>query len=237
MNKVLVIEDEQSLLEMIQFNLELEGYFVVGISNGREALSYRSLLDQFDLIVLDVMLPEVGGLDICRNFRELSTIPILFISAKGNTADRIAGLKLGANDYLPKPFDLEEFLLRCSSLIQLNKKPDAIPAEIQIGDALVHTASFEVENLKTHKRMELSKREMELLVLFFNRMEKVVSRDEILATLWKNDQIPTGRTIDNYILNFRKLFEPDPKNPVYFHSIRGIGYKFTLSESDSNTED
>lgn len=232
MNKVLVVEDEQSLLEMIQFNLELEGYFVVAVSNGREALSYRSLLDQFDLIVLDVMLPEVGGLDICRNFREVSTVPILFISAKGNTADRIAGLRLGANDYLPKPFDLEEFLLRCSSLIQLNKKPNLIPNEIHIGNFLVDTASFEVEDLNTHQKTELTKREMELLVLFYNRMDEVVSRDDILTALWNNDQIPTGRTIDNYILNFRKLFEEDPKHPKYFHSIRGIGYKFTMNQLD-----
>lgn len=232
MNKVLVVEDEQSLLEMIQFNLELEGYFVVGVSNGREALSYRPLLDQFDLIVLDVMLPEVGGLDICRNFREVSTVPILFISAKGNTADRIAGLRLGANDYLPKPFDLEEFLLRCSSLVQMNRKTLSVPNEIQIGHCLVHTASFEVEDLTTHTKTELTKREMELLILFYNRMDEVVSRDDILNALWTNDQIPTGRTIDNYILNFRKMFEVDPKQPKYFHSIRGIGYKFTMNQVD-----
>lgn len=236
MNKVLVVEDEQSLREMIQFNLELEGYFVVSVSNGREALSYRPLLDQFDLIVLDVMLPEVGGLDICRNFREVSTVPILFISAKGNTSDRIAGLKLGANDYLPKPFDLEEFLLRCSSLIQLNSKSGNVPSEIRIGDHRIYTASFEVEDIHTHERTILTKREMELLILFYNRKEEVVSRDEILNTLWKNDQIPTGRTIDNYILNFRKLFEKEPKRPQYFHSIRGVGYKFTLSPEEPNRD-
>lgn len=232
MNKVLVVEDEQSLLEMIQFNLELEGYFVVGLSNGREALSYRSLLDQFDLIILDVMLPEVGGLDICRSFREVSTVPILFISAKGGTSDRIAGLKLGANDYLPKPFDLEEFLLRCASLIHVNKKAIQVPNEIVIGDHVVHTASFVVESLLDGSKHELTKREMELLLLFFNRMDEVVSRDEILNSLWTNDQVPSGRTIDNYILNFRKLFEKDPKNPVFFHSMRGIGYKFTQSPSN-----
>jgi two-component system alkaline phosphatase synthesis response regulator PhoP len=230
MNKVLVVEDEQSLLEMIQFNLELEGYFVVGINNGREALSYQPLLDQFDLIILDVMLPEVGGLDICRSFREVSTVPILFISAKGSTSDRIAGLKLGANDYLPKPFDLEEFLLRCSSLIHMNKKQHAVPNEIVIGNHKVHTASFEVESISNGTIHELTKREMELLILFYNKRDQVVSRDEILSELWTNDQVPTGRTIDNYILNFRKLFEQDPKKPVFFHSMRGIGYKFTLND-------
>ena len=120
MNKVLVIEDEQSLLEMIQFNLELENYLVTPVSNGREALEMKDQLDHFDLVILDVMLPEVSGLDICRAYREVSSVPIIFVSAKGNTIDRVAGLKLGANDYLPKPFDLEEFLLRCSVLVTSN---------------------------------------------------------------------------------------------------------------------
>ncbi|WP_341900625.1 response regulator transcription factor [Fluviicola taffensis] len=228
MNKVLVIEDEQSLLEMIQFNLELEGYSVSTINNGREALAMKNQLDNYNLVILDVMLPEVSGLDICRAFREVSTVPIIFISAKGNTIDRIAGLKLGANDYLPKPFDLEEFILRCSILVQPTKKQVAIPSEIKIGNYRVLPASFEVENSVSGEKQELSKREMELIQLFFSRKDEVVSRDEILNTLWTNDQFPTGRTIDNYILSFRKLFEEDPKNPQFFHSIRGVGYKFTL---------
>lgn len=230
MNKVLVIEDEQSLLEMIQFNLELEDYLVTPVSNGREALEMKDQLDHFDLVILDVMLPEVSGLDICRAYREVSSVPIIFISAKGNTIDRVAGLKLGANDYLPKPFDLEEFLLRCSVLVQPNKKQVLVPSEIKIGDYRVLPASFEVEQIFSGEKHELSKREMELIQLFYSRKEEVVSRDEILNTLWTNDQFPTGRTIDNYILNFRKLFEADPKNPQFFHSIRGVGYKFTLPD-------
>ncbi|MDF3029279.1 MAG: two component transcriptional regulator, winged helix family [Fluviicola sp.] len=228
MDKVLVIEDEQSLLEMIQFNLELEGYSVTTINNGREALAMKNQLDNYDLVILDVMLPEVSGLDICRAYREVSTVPIIFISAKGNTIDRVAGLKLGANDYLPKPFDLEEFILRCSVLVQPNKKQMVLPSEIKIGNYRVLPASFEVENMISGEKQELSKREMELIQLFYLKKDQVVSRDEILTTLWTNDQFPTGRTIDNYILSFRKLFEEDPKNPQFFHSIRGVGYKFTL---------
>lgn len=230
MNKVLVVEDERSLLEIIQFNLELEGYSVTTVSNGREALNMKDQLDQYDLVILDVMLPEVSGLDICRAYREQSAVPIIFISAKGNTIDRIAGLKLGANDYLPKPFDLEEFILRCSVLAQPIKKQVVVPSEIRIGNHRVMPVSFEVENLISGEKQELSKREMELLQLFFARKDEVVSRDEILNTLWTNDQFPTGRTIDNYILSFRKIFEKDPRNPQFFHSIRGVGYKFTLPD-------
>lgn len=231
MSKVLVIEDEVQLLEIIQLNLELEGYQVTGVTHGRKALALKDDLRQFDLVVLDVMLPEVSGLDICRVYREVSDVPILFISAKGNTIDRIAGLKLGANDYLPKPFDLEEFMLRCAALIQAKKKHTVTATEFTIGDFRVLPLSYEVESLVTKKKYELSKREMELLQLFYAHKDEVVSRDLILNTLWKNDQFPTGRTIDNYILSFRKIFEKDQKNPQFFQSIRGVGYKLNLLES------
>lgn len=230
MYHILVIEDEPALSEMIQLNLELEGYSVVSCNNGRLALTFAEKLAQFQLVILDVMLPEVSGLDICRAFRQQSDIPILFLSAKGTTVDRIAGLKLGANDYLPKPFDLEELLLRIQILLKSNEKDSTAAETLVVGTKEVVYATFEVVNRETNEKELLSKREIELLQLFQAKQDQVVSRDEILATLWGNDQYPTGRTIDNYILNFRKLFENDPKNPLYFHSIRGVGYKFTLPE-------
>lgn len=230
MYHILVIEDEPALSEMIQLNLELEGYQVTTCANGKQALSFTEHLTDFHLVVLDVMLPEVSGLDICRAFRRESDIPILFLSAKGTTVDRIAGLKLGANDYLPKPFDLEELLLRIQILIRPREKEQMLPETLVVGNKEVVYATFEVHDLHSGKREQLSKREIELLQLFQTKQDQVVSRDEILSALWGNDQYPTGRTIDNYILNFRKLFEEDPKNPRYFHSIRGVGYKFTLGE-------
>jgi two-component system, OmpR family, alkaline phosphatase synthesis response regulator PhoP len=231
MHQILVVEDESGLLEMIQLNLELEGFAVTTCSNGRQALTYTRELDRFALVILDVMLPEVSGLDICRAYRQHSDVPILFLSAKGTTIDRIAGLKLGANDYLPKPFDLEELLLRVQVLIKTKEKQQAAATDtLKIGDWEVVYATYEVHHLQSDARQLLTKREIELLQLFQSKQEEVVSRDEILSALWGNDQYPTGRTIDNYILNFRKIFEPDPKNPLYFHSIRGVGYKFTLPE-------
>lgn len=214
---------------MIAFNLELEGYEVRTVANGRKAQELANNLAQFDLVILDVMLPEVSGLDVCRTFRAVSKVPILFLSAKGTTIDRIAGLKLGANDYLPKPFDLEELLLRVRVLAGNNPKRTIVD-ELTIGKMHINFGAVEVINLETGQKHELTKRELELLQFFNQHRDEVVSRDELLNSLWKNDQFPTGRTIDNYILNFRKLFESDPKNPIYFHSIRGIGYKFTLPE-------
>jgi len=230
MHHILVVEDESGLLEMIQLNLELEGFNVTTCSNGRQALEYSSQLDRFGLVILDVMLPEVSGLDICRAYRQQSDVPILFLSAKGTTIDRIAGLKLGANDYLPKPFDLEELLLRVHVLIRTKEKQNAITDTLRIGDWEVNYSTYEVQHSDSGIKQLLTKREIELLQLFQSKQEEVVSRDEILAELWGNDQYPTGRTIDNYILNFRKIFEKDPKNPQFFHSIRGVGYKFTLPE-------
>lgn len=223
--KILLVEDEQNLQDIIKLNLEMEGYSVVVVSDGKEALNWSSKLSGVDLVILDVMLPFVSGFDVCRSYRQHSTVPIIFLSAKGTTTDRIAGLKLGANDYLPKPFDLEELLLRISVLIgkqELDNKKEFL----EIGTKKIDFKTFNV-----HENNEviatLSKREIDILKLFNSHKKEVVSRNKILDEVWGVEQYPTSRTIDNYILNFRKIFEVDPKNPIHFHSIRGVGYKFT----------
>jgi two-component system alkaline phosphatase synthesis response regulator PhoP len=170
------------------------------------------------------MLPHVSGLDICKDLRKLSNVPILFLSAIGTTVDRIAGLKLGANDYLPKPFDLEELLLKVQIL--LNRNAIEQEEELTIGKKTVHFSTYEITDNTSSEIIILSKKEIDLLKLFAEKEGLVVSRDEILDKVW-GDQFPTSRTIDNYILSFRKTFENDPKNPLFFHSIRGVGYKFT----------
>ncbi len=226
MKKICLIEDEESLSDLIKMNLELEGYSVETVSHGTEAFLRAFEMDSFDLVILDVMLPEVSGLTICKEIRKYSRVPILFLSAKGTTQDRIAGLKLGANDYLPKPFDLEELLLRVQILVEGIEEATTVVDKITIGEFSVDFTSYLVSNNQTGEKHDLSKREIDLLKLFNSKQGLVISRDEILDTLWGNDQFPTSRTIDNYILNFRKIFEEDPKTPKYFHSIRGVGYKF-----------
>ena len=228
MLKVCVVEDEKSIAELIQINLEIEGYETTLIHNGREAFQKAPEFDDYALIILDVMLPDVSGLDICNQIRKYSDVPVLFLSAKGTTEDRIAGLKLGGNDYLSKPFDLEELLLRVRILTErtaLSRK--ALQEEIHIGSKVVNFETFIVNDKVTGSTMMLSKKEIELLRLFSEKEGMVVSRDEILDKVWGKDQFPTTRTIDNYILSFRKLFENDPKNPIYFHSVRAVGYRFT----------
>lgn len=224
MQKICLVEDEKSLSEMIRLNLEMDGYHVEVYDDGQTVKDNLSKIESYNLIILDVMLPKISGLDLCREIRKTSNIPILFLSAKGTTSDRIAGLKLGANDYLPKPFDLEELLLRIQILLKKNEPEKE--ESITIGNKTVSFVTYEITNSTNTEKEILSKKEIELLRLFSEKPGVVVSRDEILDKIW-GDQFPTSRTIDNYILAFRKIFEKDPRNPLYFHSIRGVGYKFT----------
>ncbi len=225
MKKICVVEDESSIAEMVRLNLELEGYQVTHFDHGLNAKNaFQNKLD-YDLIILDVMLPGVNGVELCREIRKSSKTPVLFLSAKGTTTDRIDGLKAGGNDYLPKPFDLEELLLRVAVLTN-NLKAGELE-EIIIGDFCVNLKTFEVKNQLSNATIDISKREIALIQLFHEKNNEVIPRSEILDRVWGKDQFPTSRTIDNYILNFRKIFEKDQKSPQFFHSIRGVGYKFT----------
>lgn len=228
MSAVCVIEDESSIREMIKMNLELEGFTVTTYEHGKEALDNAEEISKSDLVILDVMLPVVNGLEICSKIRSYSAVPVLFLSAKGTTADKIAGLKKGGNDYLSKPFDLEELLLRVQVLTHSHRADIPKSGNIEsIGNKTINFETYEVKNEDNGEIVTLSKREIELLKLFIENDGRVISRDEILDRVWGKDIFPTSRTIDNYILSFRKLFEKDARHPLYFHSIRSVGYKFT----------
>lgn len=227
MNKrILLVEDEESLQDIIKLNLELEGYEVSAVNNGRIALE-EFAAKRFDLVILDVMLPEVDGFTICQTIRlDNSRIPILFLTAKSSAEDRIFGLKIGGDDYLTKPFNLDEFLLRVQSLL---KRGESSPApeldKFEFGNCSIDFNSFTIKDLEETEH-QLSKREMKLLRLFVERRNEVLSRETILETVWGYDVFPSTRTIDNYILAFRKYFENDPRDPKHFLSVRSVGYKF-----------
>lgn len=227
--KILLVEDEEHLLKTIQLNLELENYAVTPAVNGIEALKeFRK--GTFDLAILDVMLPEMSGFDVCEEIRKENTkLPILFLTAKGSSADRIQGLKLGADDYLTKPFNLEELLLRVQILIKRSSPAKEENKELEIytfGENEINFITYEIKGVNGQKT-EITKREIALLKLLIQRKGAVVSREEILDVVWGTDVFPTSRTIDNYILAFRKYFEVNQKELKHFHSIRGVGYKFT----------
>lgn len=225
MASVCLIEDEENLIDLIKLNLEIEGHKVLCFKNGKDAEEHFKFKQNYDLILLDVMLPEVSGFELCKLIRQKSNVPILFLSAKGTTQDRIQGLKLGANDYLPKPFDLEELLLRVNVLTGKTSQKDQ--ESFILSDNKIDFNSFNVQNSEGTVLYEFSKKELALLEFFIKNEGRVISRDELLDNIWGTDQFPTSRTIDNFILTFRKLFEINPKNPRHFHSIRGVGYKFT----------
>jgi len=227
--RILLVEDEEHLHEAIKMNLELDDYDVTSVYKGKEAIA-KFKAARFDLVVLDVMLPEVNGFDICETIRlEDQTTPILFLTAKNTPQDRINGLKIGADDYLAKPFELEELLLRIGNLIKRTSSESSnnnIEDEYRFGENLIQFSSFVAidANKKEHK---LTQRQVKLLKLLIDKKDNVVSRQEILEKVWGYDVYPSTRTIDNVILAFRKIFEKNVEANTYFKSVRGVGYKFT----------
>lgn len=226
---ILLVEDEENLQEALKLNLELEGYEITSSYDGADALNaFRK--EHFDLIILDVMLPEVDGISVCETIRlQNPEVPILILSAKNSSADRVLGLKKGADDYLTKPFNLEELLLRVNKLIRKSgqltlSKPNV--EECSFGKNYIDFRALQAKN-KKGETIELTKKEAMLLKLLIDNKNEVVTREKILQVVWGYNVYPTTRTIDNFILNFRKYFEDDSRNPVYFHSVRGVGYKFT----------
>jgi len=224
--RILIVEDEDHIRENLKLNLQLENYEVIAVADGAKAI--KAFKEQrFDLVILDVMLPEMDGFDVCEQMRldDLET-PILFLTAKDASIDKIKGLKTGGDDYMTKPFNLEELLLR---IINLLKRSSKNPAEdkfhaYEFGGNTINFVTYEAKSINGD--VKLTNKELKLLKLLIDRKNEVVSRNLILQTVWGYDVYPSTRTIDNFILAFRKYFEKDPKSPVYFHAIRGVGYKF-----------
>ena len=226
---ILLVEDEENLHEALKLNLELEGYDVTSAFDGAAAL-HAVENEYFDLIILDVMLPEMDGISVTESIRiGNNEVPILILSAKNSSADRVLGLKKGADDYLTKPFNLEELLLRVHKLIDKNKKlleKSTVGNSYSFGDNLIDFKAQEAST-KSGQKIQLSKKETMLLKLLIENKNEVVPREKILQAVWGYNVYPTTRTIDNFILSFRKYFEEDSRNPKYFHSVRGVGYKYS----------
>ncbi len=225
--RLLLVEDEESLRSSLRLNFELEGYDVNTAVRGSEALD-RIRGARYDGIVLDVMLPDVDGFTICETIRlEGDRTPVLFLTARTLPADRIRGLRSG-EDYLAKPFELEELLLRVAKLVARGEEataPTVGPVRRTFGTNTVDFGTYEVTGQRGMSK-RLTQREILLLKLLMERENQVVSREEILQKVWGYDVFPTTRTIDNFIVSFRKYFEPDPQEPRYFRSVRGVGYTF-----------
>lgn len=227
---VLLVEDEENLHQTIQLNLSLEGYKVLSAFTGSQALQLIAQ-EKIDAIILDLMLPEIDGISIAENLRlSNNQTPILILSAKSTTNDKILGLKKGADDYLTKPFSLEELLLRVDKLVTKNAILSQIKSNSNVFSFNGNSIDFKAQSATTFlgNKIELTKKETMLLKLLIENKNEVIERDKILQLVWGFNVYTTTRTIDNFILQFRKLFENDFRNPQYFLSVRGVGYKFNF---------
>ena len=233
--RILVVEDEESLAEGIAENLQLEGYETEIAPDGLHAME-RIRAGTWDLILLDVMLPGMDGYTICQTARsERIEIPVLFLTAKGSTGDRIRGLEAGGDDYLSKPFALKELLLRVAAILRRKswylKPEDAAGATLSFGG---NTIDFKTYQGKAWDGSEqhLTHKEALILKCLADRTGQIVSREEILEQVWGYEIFPSTRTIDNFIVRLRKRFEREPEAPRHFHTQRGVGYRFTCAPAD-----
>lgn len=228
--KVLVVEDEPSIVKLVQFNLEKAGFDVDIATDGEMALAQAANVNP-DLIVLDLMLPKIDGLEVCRKLRqEKRHVPILILTAKSDEFDKVLGLELGADDYLTKPFSPRELtarvkaILRRMEAIQQIKEQDPQKGEIQIGELRIDLDGYEV--MRNQVKLELTPKEFELLVFMANHRGKVLSRDQLLNTVWNYDYVGDSRIVDVHVSHLRDKIEQDSRKPVYIKTVRGIGYKF-----------
>ncbi|MES2726538.1 MAG: response regulator transcription factor [Bacteroidota bacterium] len=223
---ILLVEDEIGLAEILKFNLEQDGFYITLAHDGLTATGLLAT-QKFDLVLLDVMLPDKDGYEICKQFRttDLQT-PVVFITSRGSSIDRIHGLRLGANDYLVKPFEYDELLLRINNLL-VNNIYNNNDTQFKFGKCIIDFDKMIAADARGIQ-ITLSKIEFEMMKFFVLNKDKVISRDEIYKNIWgyKKNEIPNSRTLDNFIVMLRKYFEVDPSNPKFIVSIRGYGYKF-----------
>lgn len=228
--RILVVEDEPNLARGVRENLEAEGYSVDVATEGHAALD-RIRRTEYGLVVLDVMLPGMNGFAVCEAARrEGRDTPILFLTARGAPGDRIRGLEVGGDDYLPKPFQLRELLLRVAAILRRRSRYDALTAlepVLRFGGNEFDFRSFRGRSADGSEHL-LTQREAMILKVLGEREGRVVWRDEILERVWGEEVLPSTRTVDNFLVRLRKRFEPDPQRPRHFHTVRGVGYRFTI---------
>lgn len=228
MKKILMIEDEPGLVMTVGDRLEAEGYRFSSRLNGLEGEKEARKGDN-SLIILDIMLPGKDGLSICKALREAKIFtPVLMLTAKSQIDDRVAGLKIGADDYLCKPFDMQELLARIEALIRRTETPGPTVVVNDPDEREIPTIDMERGYISfTNRKYPLSAQEIKLLHYFYDHADRIISRDELLHTVWGYDSNITTRTVDVHIARIRQKLEDVNDVPKYIHTIRGIGYKFT----------
>jgi two-component system, OmpR family, alkaline phosphatase synthesis response regulator PhoP len=223
--RILVIDDEMNIVELLKYNLVAGGYKVSYALNGKDGLSL-AVENKPDLILLDIMLPEMDGFDVCKEMKKIkdtSNIPIIMLTAKGDEFDKILGLELGADDYITKPFSVRELMARIKVVLRRNAKEE-ISDLIRIGDLAIYMDKHEV--IKAGKKLDLTLKEFELLKLLITNKGRVLTRDFLLDNIWGYEYYGETRTVDVHVRHLRQKIEDNDSNPVFIETVRGIGYKF-----------
>jgi DNA-binding response OmpR family regulator len=229
MIRILIVDDEPAMRMGLKDNLEFEGYEVDYAEDGQEGLE-KITVNKYNLILLDVMMPKMSGLDVCRNIRKKGiNTPVILLTAKGEEIDKILGLELGADDYVTKPFSLRELLARIKAILRRgdDSSSDSNSSEIvKIGRLDINFPSYNA--FEDGTPVQLSHKEFEILHLLWNRKNTTVSRDDLLNEIWGYDETPTTRTVDNFMLRLRQKIEKDSNHPHVILTVHGIGYKLII---------
>ena len=226
MKRILIIEDDRDIVELVRYNLANEGFEVTAVTDGSVA---SSLLRKStpDLVILDLMLPKMPGLEVCKEVRRdpaLNRLPILMLTARGEEADRVVGLEMGADDYVTKPFSPRELAARVKALLRRAEPADEVERAIEVGRLLIDPSSYRV--MRAGKALTLSTLEFRLIYYLAARPNRVFTRDQLLDAVWGTDRFVTPRSVDVYIRRLREKIETDPENPVHLKTVRGAGYLF-----------
>ncbi len=227
--KVLLVEDEHSIADSISYNLKQEGFSVTHVDEGPIALELFQE-EEFSLIILDLMLPEISGLDICRSIRKTSDIPIIMVTAKDSEADRVAGLEIGADDYVIKPFSVRELLSRVRAVLRRTdmSKNEKSSQAIKVGNIEIDIGKYEAK--VNDKQINLRPREFELLYALCENKGNLMSREQIFDEIWGYTFIGNSKTLDVHIQRIREKIEKNPKDPKKLITVRGVGYKLVEDE-------
>jgi len=227
--KILLVEDEHSIADSISYNLKQEGFSVTHVDEGPIALELFQE-EEFSLIILDLMLPEISGLDICRSIRKTSDIPIIMVTAKDSEADRVAGLEIGADDYVIKPFSVRELLSRVRAVLRRTdmSKNEKSSQVIKVGNIEIDIGKYEAK--VNDKQINLRPREFELLYALCESKGNLMSREQIFDEIWGYTFIGNSKTLDVHIQRIREKIEKNPKDPKKLITVRGVGYKLVEDE-------
>ena len=222
--KVLIVEDEPNMVAGLRDNFEYEGFRVSTAMDGVEGLE-KALQDSPDLVILDVMMPRMSGLDVCRQLKaKRPSIPIIMLTARGQEVDKVVGLELGADDYVTKPFSIRELLARVKAVLRRSQTLPKEQDRYTFGDVEVNLRSYQV--IRNGKSIEFSSKEFDLLKHFLCHTGETLSRDRLLDEVWGYENFPTTRTVDAHIVRLRQKLEPVPDQPRFFLTVHGVGYKF-----------